>query len=332
MKIGKSWYDICNIRITTNFVYKMKNREFKIYSLNHPETDEIRYIGVTSAYYLTSRYSQHKHNSLKRNSQTYIGKWFRKVFKDTGKLPIIKLIEKCTANNWEEREKYWIKYYPNLTNIREGGKGVVIDRSKNSIERSVEGHKKKIVQLDKNFNLIKEWNSIKEASENIGAKSHSSISGCIKNNYGFSFGYRWMLKEDWENKNFPEIKKSREREIFQYSLQGNFIKSFTSIKQALKEVKGTYNSNLSEAAKREGTSNNFIWSYLKKDKIKPKLLIHKLNNDYQIIKTYTSFSEIAKEYQLKTIKIQTKFQNSKQNKLYKQDKLLYIYGFYWQIS
>ena len=32
-------------------------------------------------------------------------------------------MEKCNKKNWEEKEKYWISYYDNLTNHTDGGEG-----------------------------------------------------------------------------------------------------------------------------------------------------------------------------------------------------------------
>lgn len=310
----------------------MEKETYKIYSLIDPITKEIRYIGVTSGY-MSSRFSQHKYNSLKKNSQTYVAKWFRKVFYEHGKLPIMKLIEECKKDQWEEREKYWIKFYKNLTNIREGGKGVVVDRTKTSIERSAEAHKKQIVQLDENWNFIKEWESVKEASKSVRAKTSSSISNCIKNRSDLCFGYRWMLKEDWINKNFPKGKRKLKKvKIYQYSLLGNYIKCFDSIKEAMVEINAKYHSSVHEAAKRKGSCCGFLWSFEKLENIKPKILIHKLDANLNIESSYTSFSEIANEYGLTTLKVQTKFQNSKQNLLYKEKKLFFIYDKFWKIT
>ena len=90
---------------------------------------------------------------------------------EKGETIVVKQIDTCNENEWEEREKYWIKYYKDngfdLLNISEGGKGVVTEemRSKSSIERSIGAHCKAVVALNKDGSFYKEFESIKEASE-----------------------------------------------------------------------------------------------------------------------------------------------------------------------
>lgn len=94
-----------------------------IYCLKHPETNEIRYIGKTTN--LKRRLYQHIYFSDKKYSKTRSSKWINSLIKKDLK-PIIEIIEICNENNWEEKEKYWIKYYSNivdLCNILEGGLG-----------------------------------------------------------------------------------------------------------------------------------------------------------------------------------------------------------------
>lgn len=52
---------------------------------------------------------------------THKSNWIKKLLK-LGKRPSIELIETCDENNWEEREKFYIKKYKkNLTNTSSGG-------------------------------------------------------------------------------------------------------------------------------------------------------------------------------------------------------------------
>ena len=150
-------------------------KKYKIYCLKNPDSNEIRYIGVTSAPYVSTRLNQHWYTANK-GGQTRVSKWIRSI----KKRPIIEVIEVCTEDTWEDREKYWIKFYDNLTNIHEGGKGVVVDRSLTSIERSSKAHEIKIVQLDDDGNLIKIWNSVKEATLYFNVSSRSAISNVLK--------------------------------------------------------------------------------------------------------------------------------------------------------
>lgn len=53
---------------------------------------------------------------------------------------------------------------------------------------------KPIIQYDKNMNLIKGWNSIKEVSDNMNLE-HSNIIACCRGRQKTSYGYIWKYKE-----------------------------------------------------------------------------------------------------------------------------------------
>lgn len=55
---------------------------------------------------------------------------------------------------------------------------------------------KPIIQLDKNLNLIKEWESASKAAQSIN-KPSSSISECCNKKRKSSYGYIWVFKEDY---------------------------------------------------------------------------------------------------------------------------------------
>lgn len=55
---------------------------------------------------------------------------------------------------------------------------------------------KPIIQLDKNLNIIKEWESALKAAQSIN-KPSSSISECCNKKRKSSYGYIWVFKEDY---------------------------------------------------------------------------------------------------------------------------------------
>ena len=220
-------------------------KKFKIYCLKNPDNMKIRYIGVTTSKYISRRLSQHIY-CAKNNHQTHVAKWIRKIKKN----PIIELIEICDENNWEEREKYWIKYYDNLTNIHEGGKGVVIDKNITSIERSSKAKFIKIVQLNNNGELLNIFNSVKEGRDFIGAKSSSSISNVLNNNYGAktAFGYQWFYYKDYINHNYNlrnrdiGVNYSKLDEVYLYDINFKLIKKFKCLYQLTKYINSYFSS------------------------------------------------------------------------------------------
>lgn len=58
---------------------------------------------------------------------------------------------------------------------------------------------KPILQFDKNMELVKKWNGVREIERELNYL-HNSISKCCKNQYGFksAYGYKWGFEKDYE--------------------------------------------------------------------------------------------------------------------------------------
>lgn len=145
---------------------------------------------------------------------------------------------------------YWINYYDNLTNILPGGKGVVVNRSLDSIQRSSQAHEKKVVQLDDEGNLINIFESITKATEYLNTKSNSGICSVLKNNYGYkkALGYHWFYYNDYVNNNYKlrthdsKINYKNINKVYLYDINNNFIKEFLSLNLLSKELGCAYTS------------------------------------------------------------------------------------------
>lgn len=85
-----------------------------IYTLSHPITNEVRYVGKTIN--VKRRYKQHLYDKRGSHKASWV-----KSLKSEGLKPILTIIENCTPENWVEREMYWIKQFDNLTNLKAGG-------------------------------------------------------------------------------------------------------------------------------------------------------------------------------------------------------------------
>jgi len=85
-----------------------------IYGLKDPLTKEIRYVGKSNNPRI--RLSSH----LRDKSKTYKVNWINKL-KRKGLGPELVVLEEVEYDKWQEKEKFYIKYYENLTNYTEGG-------------------------------------------------------------------------------------------------------------------------------------------------------------------------------------------------------------------
>lgn len=160
----------------------------KIYSLAHPVTNEIRYIGVTSGN-LNTRLAQHKWDA--KNKMSYKCHWIKNILDSTNRMPNIELIEETNDVDWIWLEIYWIEQFRqwgfDLVNTDSGGKGVHKDVEGRS--RSIEAHKKCIHQYDLDGTFIRTWDSITEACRLLGVSDSRISSKDCKT----SCGYRWSL-------------------------------------------------------------------------------------------------------------------------------------------
>lgn len=125
-------------------------------------------------------------------------------------------------------------------------------REKSTIKTS-----KAVCQYDLDGNLIKMYDSMKEAGNAIGADP-SCIAKCCNCEIGSVHGFIWKFKGD----NREMERRIRKRRVIQKDLSGNTIKVWGSIKDA---AIGT-NSSVSGIllccqGKRNKTSTNFKWSY-----------------------------------------------------------------------
>lgn len=178
----------------------MKN--INIYKLIDPITNEIRYVGKTKNV-LSKRYNEHIYRA-KQGHDSHVYCWIRKLLKNNLKITI-ELIEECAEENWEEREKYWISYYPNLTNISKGGVTYFGEYHKRS--DFVSSVIKKVIKYDLNGNFICVYDSIKIASNgNESLRKH--ISCCCNNKRQSANRFQWKYYTDnYSLKIEPYVKK-----------------------------------------------------------------------------------------------------------------------------
>lgn len=94
-----------------------------IYGLVDPIKTHLRYVGKTW-YSLSKRRKQH----LGHSKNPAVKAWVASL-RDMGTLPEIFEIERVTASEWQEQEKFWIAYFRfigcDLLNLHEGGGGSV---------------------------------------------------------------------------------------------------------------------------------------------------------------------------------------------------------------
>lgn len=206
-----------------------------IYRLIDPRNNEVRYVGVTTKA-LNARVSQHIYDTKKRNNLKT--NWINDLLNNDLR-PIIEEIEKVSYDNYSERESYWIKYYirigADLVNQLTSGTGVVIERTQESIDRSANAKKVKIVQLDKRGNFIKEWNSILDVTITLNIKK-SNIGNCLKGRAASAGGFIWIYKTKYDSGEYLLKENKQDKKVYLYDKDNNIVHTFLSIKEAAEKT------------------------------------------------------------------------------------------------
>lgn len=281
----------------------------KIYSLNDPITNEVRYIGRTTKK-LNERLSDHistsdsNHNSYKKN-------WIKKL-KKLGLTPEIFLIQEVNCS-WEESHIIEINIIKEhfekgckLVNLIDKGCGTYGIK----ITRSYMW--KPILQYDLDGNFIKEYDSMTLASKELNINT-KLIFKALKNISIQSKGFRWQYKL---NEKYPlkieslkELKgKGRRKKVLQYDRNGNFIRIFNSYREAALNINAKSESNIAEAIAKKYIFKNYQWRQYEdnyplkieeycKNIIRVGKAVIAINNKNEIL-NFKSFSAAARVFKV----------------------------------
>ena len=95
-----------------------------IYVLVDPRDNRIRYVGKTN----DVKMRMYKHLFEAKNDKIkHKNVWITGIIQSGYNAPILNVIEECSEEVWQERERFWIKHYRDLgcdlTNLTDGGDG-----------------------------------------------------------------------------------------------------------------------------------------------------------------------------------------------------------------
>lgn len=187
------------------------------------------------------RFEQYRYLDCKKQPKLFNS--FKKYGPENHKFEII---EECSVEQLNEREIYWKKYYLNLFNnnwklvlfheLYDTGGGPRSEETKQKLKiPKPQGFGEKISRIKKGHICYKDY----KRGEKIGlANSKPKPEG-----FGLEQSKKLLGKKRSEEtkqrmkKPKSKYKKREGKSILQYDLEGNFIKEWSSIKEAAKELK-----------------------------------------------------------------------------------------------
>lgn len=197
--------------------------------------------------------------------------------------------ERCYTSNPETRKKI---------SMTMTGKSLSEEtKAKMSESRKGQKHKwsrKKMVQLDLDGNLIKVWDSVKDAEQELSIRIHKKNKLCG--------GFQWQSYEEWlENpKQTVCHKHNITSTVKQYDLQGNLLNEWNSPKDASKGTNTNHGALVSCLNGKNKTAGGFLWSYTYKvntniapNRSKCRKPVRQLTLDRTFIKEWSSIQEAS---------------------------------------
>jgi len=154
--------------------------QVKIYTLAHPVTGEVKYIGKTKND-LKTRIKLHM--SINGRKESARVKWIKEL-KAQGLRPAAEVLEYCPKSDWERTEDFWINQFKawgfDLVNTCDGGQGRRGYKMTDAERAQVAKQKPKAVtQYNLEGQVIGEFVSIAEASRRTGIRSTNICQSCL---------------------------------------------------------------------------------------------------------------------------------------------------------
>lgn len=254
----------------------MKNKESGIYKIVNTVNAK-QYIGSAVDFY--GRWKTHL-SSLRKNKHHSIvlQRAWNKYGEENFSFQFIESVDDKTK--LLDREQYYINTLKPEYNIAQiAGSCFGLKHSKESSEKkSLNNHwrgkfgkdnpsSRLIYQYDVDGSFIKEWGGAAEISRGLGGDP-GNIRTSIRMGI-FSYGFFWSYQyhgEKYLDIPKPKDRSKTKRKVLQYSIEGEFINEFPSVKEANAIGKG-----IDACLKGIGkTAAGFIWRYKEEKTTKPK--------------------------------------------------------------
>lgn len=205
------------------------------------------YIG--SAKVLKRRWKEHV-TSFK--SSKHHSSFAQRAF-DKYKSIVFSIIELCNEDNIIQKEQYWIDTLtPDLNMITLASNHWKL--SEESIAKRTASISKTIYQYSLGGNLIKQWESVKQAGETLSI-NRPSISNCLKGRYKSAGGFIWKYSVE----DVTPVKKTKS--IEQYNLEGTLIKIWEDINSIENETNYKRKTIYACTNGQNNTAYGYVWKY-----------------------------------------------------------------------
>lgn len=227
----------------------MNNTVTFIYLLKDPITLDIKYIGKSDD--PNNRLTEHIRKSKYKN--TYKNNWINGLLK-SGNLPIMEIIDVVEKNEWSDSEKKWISHYKKLgcklTNLTDGGDG---GNFGDEVNKLISQKLKNRVFSSKTIKLMSESAKKRKMSD----EGRKLLSEKRKGKNNSMFG----------KKQSKYCIESKYKPVIQYSLDGNILKEWKSLKEVSEYLLINRNTIRMVCNNQRKSAGGYKWKFKQNDNV-----------------------------------------------------------------
>lgn len=298
----------------------MENAKFYVYMhINKPNNK--KYIGITG------RSCEDRWCNGKGYSNQVFGKAIEKYGWENFDHEILEIVN--TREKACELEKYYIQKYN--SHLKEYGYNISLGGDYGLLGLyNLPSISTPVYQYDLDGNFLNEYPSMMEAERQTGI-DNSLICACCKGKNKYTKNYIWSYEKynkikgiDVKSYRYDAIEKACAKKVFQYDLNGNFIRQYDSVSKASLES-GVSLNQISKCCLMDiHSSGGYMWSYnylLHMESYKDRTTsynkglkeIYKYNLAGNLICVYENISDAANDFNTTELYLNRKCNETKNN-------------------
>jgi len=208
------------------------------------------------------RWRQHKSHSKKRNTKLYYA--MRKYGIENF---IFEVLEECDENIINDKEIYYISSLNPYYNMTDGGDGGGFLNKKHGDKWKIaikESNSKKVACYDLGGNLIKVYDSCRDAAYDVFGKDCRGISAVTRGEYQTYGGFQWKTFDEQVLEKIHPYKRTSHnvRKIAKYDSNENLIEIYESMTIAAEKNNATTSKITMVCQNKRKTHKGYIWKYV----------------------------------------------------------------------
>lgn len=251
-------------------------KQHYVYALIDPQTNQPFYVGKGQGDRMYRHIWLINSESKKKRTNPIRNKHIREILA-TGQQPLFEREYFDTEEQAFAHEKHLIEHYGMIVN----GTGILTNMQPGGFGPQVH-NRKRVYQFTEEGTLLNTYVSAEAAASAVGTGGSSIRAACNPNiKQGVRIkGHLWSYEPTP-----PQLQNKKERKVNQYTLEGTFIKTFSSVRKAASTVNVNASGIVDVCKGYSRTCCGFVWAYEDNQPNIDKTLVY--NNKKRCVHQYS---------------------------------------------